>query len=359
MEENSQQNYEELIERARAAYTSLHLAEALQAYQAAQTLQPNSYAAQVGIAQTLLRMRHQDEAIAASEKAIALDPNRFEAYAALGSLYFLADRLDDGIVTLQKAIALAPASPEPHLTLAQTYADQKRFDEARAEINTAREQLETIKDETQRQQVLAITLNAETYLYLEQGKANDAVETAQKALALEEANPYAATLAYSNLGILAARNRRYDEAIEYLEHAYQLNPYLTRVGMALARFLILRNKPARAAEILGHILEEQPASGAPNRYFYAEALAKLGRRAEALPQYRQALAENLTGVESLKARWQLIWLHPLGRAIVIVVAAAAVLAWILLAKPTPQLITFAAILVVILILQRTIGRRRG
>jgi tetratricopeptide (TPR) repeat protein len=353
-----QPGYEDLIREARAAYQDLRLAEALEGFRAAEALQPDSFEVHLGLAQTLTRMRREEEALRAAQKAISLDSGRFEAYTALGVLHFLADRHDEAMAALRHAVELAPNDPEPRLVLAQVDADLRRFTEAEAELGVAHELVGAIKDQRAREQMLALAWHVETYLYLAEGRNTEAVESAQKVISQEGVNPYAATLAYSNLGVLELRQRHYNQAIEYLERAYEKNPYMHRAALTLGRLLIMRNRPQRAAEVLGQTLETMPApTDGSARFFYAMSLARSGRREEALAAYRQALGEGLKGIDNLGARWQVIWLSTWGRAVVIAIGLGAVLAWILLFKPTPQTLTLVLLLVVILVLRRAIGRR--
>ncbi len=361
---NQHPSYTELIERAQTAYRDLRLADALGDFRAAQELQSASYEAYLGQARTLSRMRREPEAFVAANKAVELEPQRAEAYAVLGVLHFLADHLAEAESALAKAIALAPNDPEAHVTMAQVYADERKFAEARAELAAARDQVANIPDQREREAMMALAWHSETYLLLAEGKDSEAIACAQEVIALEEVNPYAACLAYSNLGIIEARARHYDQAIEYLERAFRMNPFLYRIGGALGRILITRNRYVRAAEVLKRVVENSPAAvggaaaNGATRYVYAIALARSGQRWEALPQYRQALQEGLKGLEYLTARWQVIWLSQAGRYAVIAVLLAAVLAWLLLAKPSPSAMTLVFLLAVILVLQRLWGRRK-
>jgi hypothetical protein len=96
---------------------------------------------------------------------------------------------------------------------------------------------------------------------------------------------------------------------------------------------------------------------ASTRYAYGLALGKSGQREAARLQLAQALADGLEGFELVSARWQTILFSQVGRSALIGIALAAVLAWIVFAKPSPQSLTFVAILALVLILQRTVGRR--
>ena len=344
--------------QARADYDALRLDESLAGYEAALAAAPDSYDATLGLSRVLSRMRRQAEALAAAERCIALDHQRPEGYCARGQLRFLVDDLDEARDDLLRALELAPDDPEARLSLAQVYADQSRFDEAEAELARAREAIAALEGEGARNRLLGTAWHAQAYLLLARNKNAEAVEAAQEAIALEAANPHAACLAYSNIGILEARSRRYDSAIDYLEHAYTMNRYFHRAGSALGRLLILRNHPQRAAEVLEQVLETMPEENGSTRYAYAMALARSGRRAQALGEYRAALSKGLSTPDALLARWQTVWLSEVGRYAVIGVILAAVLAYVVLAKPSPQTMTFLAILALILVLQRTMGRRR-
>ncbi|MBC7236543.1 MAG: tetratricopeptide repeat protein [Chloroflexi bacterium] len=349
---------QELLAEAGAAYNALHLDEALIKYRAAAEADPQNAEAQLGLARTLTRMRRQEEAFAAARRTIELQPERYEGYAALGVLHFLLDENEKAVEALRQAIERAPDEPEPHLTLAQVHADAARFEEADRELERARELIAQIQDETKRKQFEALAWHAETYRHLSAGNTVDATAAAQRVVATEEANPYAACLALSNLGILEARARHYDQAIEYLERAFEMNPYFYRAGSALGRLLIIRGKHERAAQVLAETIARMPDEDAAAHYAYALALSRMGQRQKALEEYQRALALGLSGADALLARWQTIWLSEWGRYGIIGLALAVVLAWIILSKPTPQMLTLVGLVIVIFILQRTLGRRR-
>jgi tetratricopeptide (TPR) repeat protein len=347
-----------LLAQGHAAYHALRLDEAAALYRTALAARPDDYDACLGLARTLTRQRDQEEARAYAERCMALDPGRYEGYAALGTLAFLADRLDEARDALNDAVERAPHEPEPHLTLTQVYADLRRFDEARAELERGRETIRAIAEDGYRRQMEAFAFHVETYLHLAERKDAEARESAQEVIAREADNPHAACLAYSNLGILEARARRYDTAIEYLERAFAMNPYFYRMGAALGRILLVRNHNERAAEVLQQVLETAPPESGSTRYTYALALARLKRRDEARKQFHLALEEGLRGVDHLMARWQLVWQSRVGRQALIGLVLVAMLVWVVVGNPPPTTLTFLALLVVIVVLQRTVGRRR-
>ena len=157
---------------------------------------------------------------------------------------------------------------------------------------------------------------------------------------------------------MEARNRHFDDAIAHLDRAFTMNPFFHRAGSALGRILLVRGEGERAAEVLERVIDAIPRVDGHTLHAYAAALAKAGRREEALIQYRAAVHTGLRGLEGLVARWNLVWLHHVGRIVVIAGGLALLLVWIVYGRPSAQTLTFGLILVVILALQRYFGRRK-
>ena len=354
------EDYDALLEGADAAYRELRLAEAVEAYRRAGALRPDAYEPLLGQARTLTRQRRHAEALAATERLLEIAPERWEGHAALGALHFLTDRYDDASAALQRAAELAPGEPEPHLTLAQLHADAGAFEDAQRSMERARGLILATYMGAEREEMEALALHVEAYVRLAEGREAEAAEAAQRTVAMREANPHAATLAYSNLGILEARRRNLDGAIEYLEAAYEMNPYLYRVGGALGRILLVRQRFERAAEVLAQALETNPDPDGPTRYAYGLALARLGRRAEAEEQFRRSLAEGgLKGVARVMATWQVVWQSTRGRYAVVAVGLALLAAWLWWFRPAPQTLVLVGLFIAFFAVQRFIRRRRG
>lgn len=358
MEPALQPTVDSLLRDADRAYHDLDLDSALAAYQEACSLDPTSYDAQLGTARTFSRMRRRDEALAACDRCVALDPDRYEAYAARGTLHFLADELDAAEGASRAALERAHDKPEPWLTLAQIFVDRKDFVAADRHIAEARSRIDALPEGSERDELIAMAWHVETYRHLLANNANAAREAAQHVIEMEEASPYAAALAYSNLGIMETRARHYDAAIEYLERAYQTNPHFYRAAGALGRVLIMRNQHARAAEVLEQVMSHEEGDSGDARYAYAVALAKSGRREEARAQYRLALTRGLKGPLWILAWWQVLWLYNPVRYAIAAVAAALLLAWILIGQPSQQAITLIVLVLVMVVLQKVLAKRR-
>jgi tetratricopeptide (TPR) repeat protein len=358
MEPTAGTSYADLVAQGAAAYHELRLDEALQAYRRAAEQAPAAYEAHLGVARTLMRMRDREGALQAAERCLALDAERPEAYVVQGVVHFLADDLDEAEAALQRALALGPHEPEPLLTLAQVLCDRGELDEADRTLARARAEIEEIADADERDQLAALAWHVETYRHLTAGDDTAAYEAAQQVIALEAANPYAACLAYSNLGIMEAHRKNHAQAITYLERACEANPHFYRAAGALGRILLMNGQAKRAAEVLEQVVAHQDGDTAFGRYAYALALARTGRRKEAREQYGAALAQGLPGLSRWMARWQRLWLHDAVRYGIIGGALLAILLWVVLGNPSSQAITLAVMIVMLVLLQRVVGRRR-
>lgn len=358
MEATASASFDGWMAQGAAAYHELRLDEALEAYRHAASQAPEAYEAHLGVARTLMRMRDREGALAAAERCIALDGERPEAFVVRGIVHFLADDLDEAETALQRALALGPDEPEPLLTMAQVQCDRGELDEADRTLARAREQIEAVADAQERDQLKALAWHVETYRHLTAGNDTAAFEAAQQVIALEEANPYAACLAYSNLGIMETHRKNYAQAIEYLERACAANPHFYRAASALGRILLMNGQAQRAAEVLGRVVAHEDGDSAFGRYAYALALARTGRRKEAREQYGAALEQGLSGVSLWMARWQRLWLHDGVRYGIIGGVLLAILLWVVLGNPSSQAVTLVVMIVMLVVLQRVVGRRR-
>jgi len=359
MDANNRPALHTLLEQGQTASDELRLEQALETYQTAAEAYPEAVEPLIRLARTLSRMRRSDESMEAIERGLSVAPGNLELLTIKGSLLFLLDRNDEAIEMLKSVVEAGGNDPEAHVVLAQALADQREHEESQQELTRAEALIDAIEDATERERWLAMLWHARTYTHLAKGNNEEAMASAQEVIARKDANPYAACLAYSNLGILQMRGRKYDLAISYLQEALDLNPYFHRAGHALGRLYIVRKRYAEAVETLQRVVESTHEPSAGVRFALASALSKNGQRKEALAEYRAALAAGLSGINAVNARLQMIWLSEVGRYSIIAILMAAVLAYIVLGQPSTQTLTFIALLVVLIVLQRTVGRRRS
>ncbi len=352
------QELEQRLAQADALYADLALDQAAEAFRAMLSETPDCYAAHLGLARTLTRQRNHEGARQAAEQCLALDAGRPEGHIAMGVLHFLLDETGAARQSLTRALELAPTDAEALLTLAQVDSDEGDPEAAEQHMAAAREAIAGLPEGIEHDAMSALAWHAQTYLHLTAGNNTAAREAAQEVIALREANPYAASLAYSNLGILEAQQKNYEQAIDYLEQAFEMNPHFYRAASALGRILVLRRRYARAAEVMSAVTAHPFSDAAMDRYVYGMALAKSGQRALAREQYQLALNGGLKGVFRVQALWQTVWLSQWGRYAVIGVGLAAVLAYVLLVKPDGSALSLLVVAAVILLMQFVLGRAR-
>jgi len=346
------------LERAWDAYHRLELERARALFEAAVAERPDSVAGHQGLGRTLIRMRREEDAHQQVERCLALGPEEYETHALAGLYYFLVDALDEAQASLEKATALEPQEIEPHVVRAQVHADKGAFAEAEADLTRARELIDALEDEAVQRRERAALLHAETYVALSAKREDEARAKAEEALAYADANPHAVCLANTNLGLMAARQKRWDEAVGYLTAALELNPAFYRARGALGRVYLVTGRPEEAAAALEATLETMPQPDAHTVMACASALSKIGRREEAAALYRRALKLNPRWVERIYAGWQSVWQDRKGRLYVLVAGAVALGLWLWLTKPSPQAITLVLLVVVILLLQRAMSGRK-
>jgi TolB-like protein/class 3 adenylate cyclase/Flp pilus assembly protein TadD len=107
--------------------------------QRAITLNPNSAMAHFSHAHLLSDLGRHDEAVADGMRAVELDP-LFFLYRAIGALFLHhAGRNEEARVQLEKTFELDPNFWIAHLTLGKVYTQQRKYPEAIAEFEKAKE----------------------------------------------------------------------------------------------------------------------------------------------------------------------------------------------------------------------------
>ena len=82
----------------------------------------------------MLQNERTDEAIAHFEQALKIDPNYYPAYNTLGSVLMHIGRWDEAISRLQEAVQLDPGEEEPRFNLGVALLQQGKVDEAIAQL---------------------------------------------------------------------------------------------------------------------------------------------------------------------------------------------------------------------------------
>ncbi len=150
-------------------------AESIEAAKKALELDPTDVLTEGNLAASLLETGHTDEALVHIRKALELDPDFADAHNMLGIILARAGRLDEAVIHLEKAVAFGPDSPDYHFNLARFLAAQHKFAEALPQFERAVEL-------SGGNEPLSLEMLAS--IYAELGRFTDAIQTANRALAV-------------------------------------------------------------------------------------------------------------------------------------------------------------------------------
>jgi superkiller protein 3 len=111
--------------------------EAMAQYQQALQLMPDYTEARINLGNALLQKGSVDEAIAQYQQALQLKPSHTEAHFNLGVALVQKGRLDEAIAQYQQALQLNPAYTEAHYNLGVAFLQKGSVDEAIAQYQQA------------------------------------------------------------------------------------------------------------------------------------------------------------------------------------------------------------------------------
>ena len=245
------------------------LRTALSYFEQAAAHDPTYARAYAGIsdAHTLLAIighgRAHDEfgaAKTAAHKALALDDTLAEAHVSLGHVLFVYDFAWEAAErTFRRAIALDSANPAAHFIFAVCLQDQRRFDEAIAELQAARA-LDPLSSQVG---------NLLGRVYVNARRPDDAIRSLRETL---ELNPHS-DLAYQQLGHAYLQKGLHREAIAALRQAAALSGLRDTAHLAYA--YAVTGDHAQARRIVGEMTDEA-SRPEPHAFHIAMAYAGLG-----------------------------------------------------------------------------------
>jgi len=158
--------------------------EAILQYADAASLQPQRAESRCNLAAALARANRLPEAIEQFRVALQLKPQLVEARAGLASAYAQTGHVRDAIAELEALLIEQPDSPAAEASLAWLLAT---VDDA--SLRDGRHALDLAADADRRtDHENPEALNALAAAYAESGRFNDAVETAQRAIAAARRN---------------------------------------------------------------------------------------------------------------------------------------------------------------------------
>jgi tetratricopeptide (TPR) repeat protein len=214
---------------------------------------------------------HHEENIAASKKLISLEPSNANAHALLGCALIAAGKPEEAVAIFEKALSMNPDRPvwcSCQLSIARLGAGQP--EEA---ITMLRELLSRNPENAEVCSSMALLLPHE-------GKYEESLSMAKRAVSLEEMNPSPTSTAvfYAILGRSYRITGRYEEAIAALKKATSLWPdYLdAHIGLTASYSLTGREEDARteAAEVVRINPKITLEDIAKNGYFWYKRVDK-------------------------------------------------------------------------------------
>jgi tetratricopeptide (TPR) repeat protein len=165
------------------------LDDAIEHFQKAVALDPASAPNRVGLAMAYCRKGWLDEATIQLKKALETEPNNVETLYALGCTLLQAGRANEAAIELQKASAIDPGFADEHDSVENNnfaWSLATNPDPGRRNGPIAVILAEAACRKTQYQKTTLVgTLAA---AYAEAGRFDDAISTAQKAIALARRN---------------------------------------------------------------------------------------------------------------------------------------------------------------------------
>jgi len=173
-------------------------------YLKALALNPNSTDALLHISWLYTELGRFDASMGPTLRAVELDPLSTAAVNALGQIHYLSRDFDRAIEEFENALELDPGDPSLNYYVARAFLQKAQFERAIASFRTA---VELSKG-------APLYLAALGHAYGVAGMTDEAGQILGELEREEDSSPYNLAIVYLGLG-------RYDQAIEWLERAYE------------------------------------------------------------------------------------------------------------------------------------------
>ena len=177
---------------------------------------------------------------------------------SLGSVFFQRDYLEQAEAFFKLALADDPSASEAHYGLGSVYLKQQNTAKARQSFERA------VRLQSNYPGTLPNAWNNLGILAARDGRTEEAIRNFQRALELDPSHP----IALVNLGNAYRQEKRWEDAKRVFQHALELNPEDAEANYGLGMVFAQLNDTDRAYEFLQKALVARPA--------YPEALNNLG-----------------------------------------------------------------------------------
>ena len=299
--------------------------DALEAYRAVLRKDPEYTLAYAGMGTALFEMKRYDEAVAAMKKALSLNPGRAVAVSLnlfAGRALEAQGRLDAAEEHFLGAAELDPRNPTPLVDLADLRMAQQRFEEADGHMRRVRElsrnpailhamaealRLRGRRDKAMESYRAALELDADFapahaglgIALFQSDRHAEAIKAMARALRLQPDLMARALRLQPDLPVASALHvfmgrayqslERSEAALQSYERAVEIDPRNTEALDRLAMTHFGRKRYEAALGLYRRLAEIAP-SGAQTHANLAATLYHLGRPAEALRSFEQALS---------------------------------------------------------------------
>jgi tetratricopeptide (TPR) repeat protein len=256
--------------------------EAIAEFQEALRLDPELKGVHSNLALALTMAGRLPEAVAEAEAAVDFDPDDAEAHDAYGLVLADTGRFDDAVKRYQEAVQLDPENAEAHNHLANAL---RSLDRATDALPEHREALRLDPDNAVVHHDLALSLDA-------LDRMDDALVQYREAVLRQ---PEMANL-QDDLGDALRRSGQADEAVRCFKRAVAIQPNYGpahfHLGLMLQRAGALENAATEYEAALTY-----GASGEVHNNL-GVVLIQLGRKADAVAHFREAVRLNPTDSEA-------------------------------------------------------------
>jgi tetratricopeptide (TPR) repeat protein/peroxiredoxin len=199
-------------------------------------------------------------------------------YLSFGSLYFQHGYFEQAKVAFERAVKDDPTSAEALYGLGSAFLSQEQYDASREYFERA------IKSRSSYPDTLPSAWNNLGLIAARQGRTDEAISHFQQALQLSPGSP----IALDNLGNAFRQKKDWGKAAEAFQHALALNPDDAEANFGLGMVYAQTDDHGRTEEYLNRALKVRPE--------YPEALNNLGilylrthRRDQAVAKFEECI----------------------------------------------------------------------
>jgi tetratricopeptide (TPR) repeat protein len=298
-----------------------NLPEAEAALKTELTISPRDYLTYAALGKLAVTGQRYEEAESYLKRATSLDPTNPDAFLYLGQMYFDTNHLQEAETALRKAIELTKDPSrnrfqikKAHFLLGRILMQEHRADEAHAEMEITK----TFADSGlshDRGQLAGMLGNSgpdrtlsqrEGIIVNDVSKRDDiSLKDSSSVTSFENKMKPAIGDSYNNLGIIAAINKSYDDALIDFKHADKWNPALDGLDLNLGHAAFMASRFTEAAGPLARYIAGHPGDSgirvalAMSQFMtgdYAGCLATVRPAAgemDSVPQLAYVYAESL------------------------------------------------------------------